>query len=136
MTVMSGDKIWAKPIGRMPRTVVHCRTLQDVQFAIAAARPAGLSLSVRAGGHDWAGRGLCDGIVIDLSGMREVVISRDRRSARILGGARASDVLAVTDPLGLVARDRFVRCGRDGRSYLRRWLWPCDWTFRARRSTI
>ena len=100
---VAATKIWAKPIGRMPRTVVHCRTLQDVQFAIAAARPAGLSLSVRAGGHDWAGRGLCDGIVIDLSGMREVVISRDRRSARILGGARASDVLAVTDPLGLAA---------------------------------
>ena len=41
--------------------------------------------------------------MIDLSGMRDVVISRDRRSARILGGAGASDVLAVTDQLGLAA---------------------------------
>jgi FAD/FMN-containing dehydrogenase len=87
----------------MPRTVVHCRTLQDIQLAIAAARSAGLSLSVRGGGHDWAGRALCDGLVIDLSGMRDVVISRDGGSARISGGARASDVLAVTDPLGLAA---------------------------------
>jgi len=48
--------IWAKPTGRMPRTVVHCRTLQDIQLAIAAARSAGLPLSVRGGGHDshWA----------------------------------------------------------------------------------
>jgi FAD/FMN-containing dehydrogenase len=62
-----------------------------------------LSLSLRGGGHDWAGRSPCDGLVIDLSGMRQVAISRDRLSARILGGARASDVLAVTDPLGLAA---------------------------------
>ena len=87
----------------MPRTVVHCRTPQDVQFAIAAAHSAGLSLSVRSGGQDWAGRALCDVIVIDLSDMRDVVISRNRRSARILGGACVSDVLAVTDPLGLAA---------------------------------
>jgi len=45
--------IWAKPVGPMPRTVVHCRTLQDIQLAIAGARSAGLSLSVRGGGHDW-----------------------------------------------------------------------------------
>jgi len=54
--------IWAKPVGPMPRTVVHCQTLQDIQLAIAAARSAGLSLSVRGGGHDWAGRALCDGL--------------------------------------------------------------------------
>jgi FAD/FMN-containing dehydrogenase len=100
---VAATEIWAKPIGCMPRTVVHCRTPQDVQFAIAAAHSAGLSLSVRSGGQDWAGRALCDGIVIDLSDMRDVVISRNRRSARILGGACVSDVLAVTDPLGLAA---------------------------------
>src|SRR5258705_2692772 len=95
--------IWAKPVGRMPRTVVHCRTLPDIQLAIAAARSAGISLSVRGGGHDWTGRALCDGLVIDLSAMRDVAVSHDRRSARIAGGARASDVLAATDPLGLAA---------------------------------
>src|SRR5258705_3839463 len=100
---VAATKIWAKPIDCMPRTVGHCRTLQDVQFAIAAARSAGLSLSVCGGGHDWTGRALRDGLVIDLSGMRDVIISRDRRSAHILGGARASDVLAVTDPVGLAA---------------------------------
>ena len=60
--------IWAKPVGRMPRAVSHCRTPQDVQSAIRAARDCDLPLSVRGGGHDWAGRALCDGLVIDLSG--------------------------------------------------------------------
>jgi hypothetical protein len=94
--------IWAKPVGRMPRAVVHCRTTEDVALAIRAARDCGLPLSVRGGGHDWAGRALCDGIVIDLSRMRSVAVSSDG-AARISGGARAADVLAVTHPLGLAA---------------------------------
>ena len=61
--------IWAKPVGPMPRTVVHCRTTEDVQSAIRTARDCDLPLSVRGGGHHWAGRALCAGIVIDLSGM-------------------------------------------------------------------
>jgi len=93
--------IWAKPVGRMPRAVVHCRTPEDVQSAIRATRECDLPLSVRGGGHDWAGRALCDGIVVDLSGMRAVTIGSGNRQARILGGARAADAVAVTDPLGL-----------------------------------
>jgi FAD/FMN-containing dehydrogenase len=93
--------IWAKPVGPMPRAVAHCRTAQDVQSAIQAARDCDLPLSVRGGGHDWAGRALCDGIVIDLTAMNDVRLSPDYRVARISGGARASDVFAATDPRGL-----------------------------------
>jgi len=95
--------IWAKPAGPMPRAVAHCGTPEDVQAAIRAAHDSGLSLSVRGGGHDWAGRALCDGLVIDLSGMNTVAVDANNRRARISGGARASDVLATTDPLGLAA---------------------------------
>jgi hypothetical protein len=93
--------IWAKPVGRMPRAVVHCQTPEDVQSAIRAARDSDLPLSVRGGGHDWAGRALCDGLVIDLTSMNRAVVDSDHRVARIPGGARASDVVAVTDPLGV-----------------------------------
>jgi FAD/FMN-containing dehydrogenase len=71
---IAATALWAKPIGRMPRAVVHCRTPQDVQLAILAARDSGLSLSVRGGGHDWAGRALCDGLVIDLSAINDVLV--------------------------------------------------------------
>src|SRR5215831_15716439 len=93
--------IWAKRSGTMPCAVVHCRTVQEVQSAIRAVRNCDLPLSVRGGGHDWAGRALCDGIVIDLSGMNSVVIDPATHTARISGGARASDVVKVADPLGL-----------------------------------
>ena len=95
--------IFAKPVGRMPRAVVHCRATEDVQLAIRAARDCGLPLSVRGGGHHWAGRALCAGIVIDLSGMNRVSVDADHRSAIISGGARAADVAAVTDPLHIAA---------------------------------
>jgi FAD/FMN-containing dehydrogenase len=95
--------IWAKPVGRPPRAVVHCRTPEDVQLAVRAARDCDLPLSVRGGGHDWAGRALCPGIVIDLSQMNSVVVDSDNRTARIAGGARASDVVAMTDPLRVAA---------------------------------
>ena len=41
--------IWAKPVGPMPRAVVHCRTTDEVQLAIRAARDCDLPLSVRGG---------------------------------------------------------------------------------------
>jgi FAD/FMN-containing dehydrogenase len=92
--------IWSKPVGRMPRAVVHCRAADDAVLAVRAARACDLPLSVRGGGHDWAGRSLCDGVVIDVSGMRSVAVSADG-IAQVSGGARAADVAAATDPLGL-----------------------------------
>ena len=83
----------------MPRAVVHCRTTEDVQLAILAARDCGLPLSVRGGGHHWAGLALCAGIVIDLSGMNGVsVVAADHGSAILSGGVRAADLAAVMDP--------------------------------------
>jgi len=42
-------------------------------------------------------------IVIDVSGMNGVTVGSDFRTVQISGGARAADVLAVTDPIGLAA---------------------------------
>jgi FAD/FMN-containing dehydrogenase len=102
--------IWSKPVGRMPRAVVHCRTADDAVLAVRAARACDLPLSVRGGGHDWAGRGLCDGVVIDVSGMRRVAVSADG-IAQVSGGARAADVAAATDPLGLAPVTGSVAAG-------------------------
>jgi FAD/FMN-containing dehydrogenase len=96
-------EIWAKPVGSMPRAIVHCRSPEEVQLAIRAARDCDLPLSVRGGGHDWAGRALCEGIVIDLSGMRGVTIDHDN-TAHISGSARAADVIAQLIRLALWPR--------------------------------
>jgi FAD/FMN-containing dehydrogenase len=85
--------IWSKA-NRTPRAVVHCRTVEDVQSAVRAARDCGLPLSVRGGGHDWAGRALCDGVVIDMSGMNGVTVASGC-VAEVSGGARALDLAAA-----------------------------------------
>ena len=123
---VAATAIWAKPVGRMPRGVAHCRTREDVQLAIRVGRDCDLPLSVRGGGHDWAGRALCDGIVVDLSGMNAVVVGSDNLTARISGGARASDVLAVTGPLGLAAVTGSVGAVGIAGLTLGRRLWTAD----------
>lgn len=99
----SATDIWAKQRGVTPRFVVHCRTPGDVQAAIRAAREQNLPLSVRGGGHDWTGRALCDGVVIDLTDMRGVILDSDRRAVTAGGGALVSDIAALTDACGLAA---------------------------------
>ena len=97
----SATSTWAKQRGVAPRFVVHCRTASDVQTAIRVAREQNLPLSVRGGGHDWAGRALCDGVVIDLTGMRSVILDSDRRAVTAGGGALVSDITAITDAHGV-----------------------------------
>jgi FAD/FMN-containing dehydrogenase len=91
--------IWAKPTGQMPWTVAHRRTVEDVQMAIRAARDCDLRLSVRGGGHDWAGRALCNGLVIDRRGMNGVMGGSDR-TPQVSGGALVAEIVAATHPHG------------------------------------
>lgn len=94
--------IWAAPTGELPQAVVHCRSKEDVQAAVRAARDCDLPLSVRGGGHDWAGRALCSGIVIDLTPMHAVALDATGQWARVGGGARAADVVAASGRMSLV----------------------------------
>src|SRR6516164_5897516 len=74
-----------------------------MQFGSLAARDRCTIFPARGCVDERPSRSMSDGIVLDLSAMREVVVNPDRRSARVSGGARALDLLATTDPLGLAA---------------------------------
>jgi FAD/FMN-containing dehydrogenase len=83
-------------VDRRPAVIVRCRDARDVAAAIRTAREHGLSLSVRGGGHDWAGRALTDGgVVVDLSVMRAVTVDLSSCTAVAQGGATSGDVAAV-----------------------------------------
>jgi FAD/FMN-containing dehydrogenase len=97
-------RIWNGAVTSRPALVVRARTQDDVQAAVGAARRDGLPLSVRAGGHDWAGRSLRDGgLVIDLTGMAQVTVDPEERTATVSGGATAADIVAAAGPHGLAA---------------------------------
>jgi FAD/FMN-containing dehydrogenase len=97
-------RIWNGAVTSRPAVVVRARTIRDVQVAVRVATRHGLPLSVRSGGHDWAGRSLRDGgLVIDLTGMDQVTAHPERCVATVGGGATAAAVIAAAEPYGLTA---------------------------------
>jgi len=87
-----------------PAAIVRCRTVDEVRLAVRAARVRNFPLSVRGAGHDWAGPSQRhDGMVLDISGMRQVTVDGNSRVATVAGGATAADVIAAARPYGLVA---------------------------------
>jgi FAD/FMN-containing dehydrogenase len=96
-------RVWNAGVTRRPSLVARCRDAAEVGAAVRAAQEAGLPLSVRAGGLDWAGRALRDGgLVVDLTAMRGVAVDPAARAVTVQGGATATDLLAATTPHGLV----------------------------------
>jgi FAD/FMN-containing dehydrogenase len=89
-------------IDRRPALIARCAGTADVVEAVNFAREQELLVSIRGGGHNVAGHAVNDGgIVVDLSGMRSVVVDPERRTARVQGGATWGDVDRETQVFGL-----------------------------------
>ena len=86
-----------------PARVLRPRSVADVQAGVRFAASAGLLLSVRGGGHGFAGFGTNDGgVVIDLGNLANVeIIDKERHLVRIGGGATWGQVAAALAPHGL-----------------------------------
>ncbi|MDX6522415.1 MAG: hypothetical protein QOF08_3020 [Gaiellales bacterium] len=75
-------------VDRRPAAIAHCHTTADVVAAVRFATGSGLEIAVRGGGHNVAGRSVCEGgLLIDLSGMRAVEVDPATQTARVQGGA-------------------------------------------------
>ena len=95
-------RIFNGMIDRRPSLIVRCVDAADVVSAVNFAREQGLPLSVRGGGHNVAGSSVVDdGIVVDLSQMRDVRIDPARRTARVGGGATWGDLDHAGHAFGL-----------------------------------
>lgn len=93
---------WNGAIDRYPAVIVRCAGSGDVTRAIRLGRERGLDISVRGGFHNAAGRAICDdGLMIDLSPMRDVSVDPVARQARAGGGATVGDLDAATQKYGL-----------------------------------
>src|SRR5690606_4451963 len=89
-------------IDKRPALIAQCRGIADVADAVRLGRQLGLPIAVRGGGHNPGGRATIDnGLVIDLSLMRGVMVDPVRRIAFVQGGARWADVNRETQAYGL-----------------------------------
>ena len=79
-------------IDRHPALIARCAGVDDVRRCIEFARRNGIPATVRAGGHNVAGRALNDGgLVIDLTAMRGIRVDPHARTAHAQAGLRYRD---------------------------------------------
>jgi FAD/FMN-containing dehydrogenase len=96
-------------IDKRPALFVRCVDVADVLAALDFARANSLLTSIRGGGHNAGGLGLCDdGLVIDLSLMRGVRVDPEARVAEVAGGCVFGDVDHATHPFGLAVPSGFI----------------------------
>jgi FAD/FMN-containing dehydrogenase len=85
-------------IDRRPGLIARCAYPDDVARAVAFAREHDLLLAVRGGGHNGAGLGTCDdGVVIDLSPLKDIEVDPQARTVRVGGGCTWGEVDSATN---------------------------------------
>ncbi|HSK18920.1 MAG TPA: FAD-binding oxidoreductase [Longimicrobiales bacterium] len=85
--------VWNARFDPQPLALVRCLDTADVATAVSVARELSLPVSVRSGGHSYAGLAVGDGaLALDLSRMNAVAIDADRRVAIVEPGATWADV--------------------------------------------
>ena len=96
-------------INRRPAVIARCTTPEEVAAAIKFGIDQALEISVRGGGHNFAGFAVCEGgLMIDLSEMRQVTVDPAARRAVAGGGATWHEVDAATQAHGLAVTGGFI----------------------------
>ena len=89
-------------IDRRPALIAGCLGNADIVDAVNFARTHGLELAVRGGGHNVAGRAVCDdGLMLDMSLMKGIHVDPVRRTARAQGGVTWREFNRETQAHGL-----------------------------------
>lgn len=107
--LQSGDEgydeartVWNAMIDKEPAVIARCTGAADVITAVDFAREHELLLAVKGGGHNVAGKGVCEGgLMIDLSPMNAVRVDPDERTARVGPGVTMGELDHETQAFGL-----------------------------------
>lgn len=101
--------VWNAMIDKYPAAIARCTGAADVIAAVKFARDLDLQLAVHGGGHNVAGKAVCDdGLMIDLSPMNHVRVDPDAKVARAGGGATWGDFDHETQSFGLATTGGIV----------------------------
>ena len=89
-------------VDKRPALIARCAGAADVVACVRFAREHDVRISVRGGGHNYAGKSLCeDGLVIDLSPMKGIRVDPARRIAHAQAGLRLGEFDRETQAFGL-----------------------------------
>lgn len=93
---------WNPKTERKPAAIVQCGHEEDAVRAVEFARRHGLEAAVRSGGHSHLAWGSSDGLVIDLSRLKQISVDPGKRILRAQGGVLGSEAGRAAGGHGLV----------------------------------
>lgn len=94
--------VWNARFDRRPDVVARCLDADDVAAAVRWARANRVRLSVKGGGHAYAGNTVADeGVLLDLSQMQRIGIDVEARTATVEAGATWREFDAAAQAHGL-----------------------------------
>ena len=103
-------KVYNAMIDKRPGMIVKCADVADVIASVNFGRQNNLLVAVRGGGHNGGGLGLCDGgLVIDLSGIKNIRVDTAAKTIRVGGGNtwgevdHASHAFGLATPAGIIS---------------------------------
>src|SRR5438874_983977 len=89
-------------IHKKPRLIARCTDVADVIRSVNFGRDNNLLVSIRGGGHNAGGLGICDdGLVIDLAPIKYTRVDPAARTVTVGGGCVWGDVDHATHAFGL-----------------------------------
>jgi UDP-N-acetylenolpyruvoylglucosamine reductase len=95
-------RVWNGMIDKRPALIARCTGTSDIVACIHFAREHDVLISVRGGGHNYAGKAVCDdGLVIDLSAMKGIWVDPVRQTVRAQAGLRLGEFDRETQKYGL-----------------------------------
>jgi hypothetical protein len=96
-------------IDKRPALIARPATPAEVARVVAFARDNDLLLAIRGGGHNGAGLGTADdGVVIDLSLLKDIEVDPQARTVRVGGGCTWGEVDSATNEHGLATPSGIV----------------------------
>jgi FAD/FMN-containing dehydrogenase len=94
--------VWNGMIDKHPALIARCSATADVVACVNFAREHYLLISVHGGGHNYAGKAVCDdGLMIDLSPMKAIRVDPAQRTAWAQGGLKLGEFDRETQKFGL-----------------------------------
>jgi hypothetical protein len=95
-------KVYNAMISKRPRMIVRCADVADVIQSVNFARENELLLSIRSGGHNAGGLGICDdGLVIDLSLIKYTRVDPQAKTIMVGAGCTWGDIDHATHAFGM-----------------------------------
>lgn len=102
-------KVYNGMIDKHPAVIARCVDVADIMSAVRFGRENNLLTSIRGGGHNAGGLGVCDdGLVIDLSRMKNAHVDPRAKTVRVAPGCVWGDVDHATHPFGMATPSGFI----------------------------